>query len=450
MKTFKKRFSQPAAVPSSPIDRANVEADDALASPEDNPVSDKNPEEAHSSDMPPTFKKKWFEAFKQIFPIYFAVHIAVFIIDALSVLFSYTQPYQFYGSHYQLKAPQPVSILWKAWNSFPHDTPHFIEIAQHGYEHSWLAAYFPLYPFLIRITSVITGNNYLFAALLVSNVAGLVMLMVFYQLVKEDFDHERAVRTVLYFSIFPAAFFFMAGYTETTFISFVLLSFYQMRRGNWWLAGIFGLLATITRNTGVFLALPLSYEYLRQHQFSLKSLRLDVVSLALVPAGLGLYMLYTYFVLGDPLAFTHAQAYWRHALVLPWVGLMWPIHAMMHSRGVLSFAMLRNAIDLGNAFFILVLLILSVVGPWRFPKSYLSYFLFAAIVWIIPLTSPLNPPNGPLAYQSMSRYMLEVFPAFMLLATLGKCRIVHYTYLMVAGALCFFLLAQFLLGYMVI
>ncbi len=276
------------------------------------------------------------------------------------------------------------------------------------------------------------------------------MLVVFYQLVKEDFDEVRANRTVLYFALFPSAFFFMAGYTETTFLSLVLLSFYQMRHGRWWWAGLFGFLAALTRNTGIFLIIPFCYEYLRQRQFCLKTVRFDGVSALLIPAGLAAFLLYCAERFGDPFAFQHAEATWHHVLIAPWSGLMWVLHAMMGAPGLLSFALQRNAIELGSTLFIFVLLLLSLVGPWRFPRTYLAYILFAAMVWLLPLLSPVGPPGGIFPYQSLTRYMLEVFPAFIVLASLGKYRMVHYTYLTIAGALFFFLLTQFLLGYLVV
>jgi Gpi18-like mannosyltransferase len=65
----------------------------------------------------------------------------------------------------------------------------------------------------------------------ISNVAGLVMLMVLYQLVREDFGSEIAERAVLYLAIFPTAFFFAAAYNESLFLCLALLSFYYMRHG---------------------------------------------------------------------------------------------------------------------------------------------------------------------------------------------------------------------------
>jgi 4-amino-4-deoxy-L-arabinose transferase-like glycosyltransferase len=57
------------------------------------------------------------------------------------------------------------------------------------------------------------------------------MLMVPYQLVREDFGSEIAERAVLYLAIFPTAFFFAAAYNESLFLCLALLSFYYMRHG---------------------------------------------------------------------------------------------------------------------------------------------------------------------------------------------------------------------------
>jgi Gpi18-like mannosyltransferase len=397
----------------------------------------------------PAFGQKWFSALKQIWPVYLAAHLAALLIDGLAVLFTYAKPYP----NPRASTP-PLSTLWNAWDIWPHDTPHFIEIALHGYDKFWLAAFFPLYPLLIRVASPLTGGNALLAALLVANLAGLLMLMAFYQLVKEDFGEILAQRAVIYFSIFPSAFFLMAGYSETTFFCCVLLCFYELRHGRWWLAGLAGFLAALTRNTGVVLLVPFCYEYLRQRAFAQRGRRWHALSALLIPAGLGLFLLYCACVLGDPLAFQHAENHWHHVLVAPWVGLSYPIHTMWQTisttQGWLSFVVQRNSIELGTTFFILGLLLLGFFGPWRFPRTHLSYLLFAAIVWLIPLLAPVQPLNGAFPYQSLTRYMLEVFPAFIVLASLGRYRSLHYTYVAVAGVLFCILFTQFLLGYLVI
>src|SRR6266568_5496890 len=286
----------------------------------------------------------WYAAFKNILPTYILIHLAFFVITCLAVLFT-------------LKdfSPQSMSIstLWQSWLHW--DTINFRAIAANGYTMSRLTAFFPLYPLLERSLTFLT-HDYLIAGLIISNLSGLGMLVILYRLVQEDFDAERAFRTVLYLSVFPTAFFFVAAYNESLFLLLTLLSFYHMRRGNWWLAGLFGLLASLTRSVGIVLFLPFCYEYLRQHQFSIKKVRFTAVSSLAIPAGLAIFALYCYYKFHDPLSFSHAQVVWKRHLYAPWSGLI-NSFGVIFNRHVLSFDSIHNVIDLSACLFILALVV---------------------------------------------------------------------------------------------
>jgi Gpi18-like mannosyltransferase len=155
-------------------------------------------------------------------------------------------------------------------------------------------AFFPLYPLLMRALMIATHNNALIAGLLISDISGFVALLMLYQLVREDFDQERARLTVLYLAIFPTAFFLMAAYNEALFLCLSLLSFYYIRHRRWWLAGLFGFCASLTRSAGLFLLVPFAYEYLRQCQFQPARIRWDVISGVLIPVGIAVFAVYCY------------------------------------------------------------------------------------------------------------------------------------------------------------
>ena len=61
----------------------------------------------------------------------------------------------------------------------------------------------------MRIGKLFTHNNSLVSGLLIAGLADLVVMVVLYQLMYEEFGKEQAQRTVLYLSIFPTAFFFL-------------------------------------------------------------------------------------------------------------------------------------------------------------------------------------------------------------------------------------------------
>jgi len=375
---------------------------------------------------------KWYAAFKYVLPFYITIHIAFFLITCLSVLFilkDFSAP--------SMSFPGLLS-LWLRW-----DTINFRAIAVNGYTILRLTAFFPLYPLLERSFIFIT-HNALIAGLIVSNLAGLGMLVVLYRLVQEDFDHERALRTILYLSVFPAAFFFAAAYSESLFLFLSLLSFYHMRHAHWWLAGLFGFLAVLTRTTGFFLFIPFCYEYLRHHNFNLKTIRFDIASCIGFFAGIGIFALYCYIVFHDPLAFSHAEAFWNRKLSIPGYGMLRSVKAIIVSQGILSFQAFRNILDLVPDLFIGVLVILGFVGPWKFPGNLRVYIICAATLYLFP---QLFPFGGLYPLESMSRYLLAVFPAFIVLAGIGKNRTFDISYLMISSFLLFFLLIQFLTGH---
>ncbi len=374
---------------------------------------------------------KWYEALKGILPVYIAVHLAFFVTSFLSVLFV-------------LKdfSPQSMDLytLWQSWHHW--DTGNFLVVAVHGYVVPHQTAFFPLYPLLERCLMVITRNPFT-AGLLISDVAGLLMLTVLYRLVEEDFDAERASRTVLYLSVFPTAFFLAAAYNESLFICLALFSFYYMRHGNWWLAGLFGFLASLTRSAGILLLVPFCYEYLYQHRFNLKAIRLDVIASLGMPAGIAAFAIYCYFQFHDLFASLHAQAYWHPRMHIPGEGMVLSLRLITHSSGLLSFQAIHNLLDLVPDLFALALIILSFVGPWKLPRNLWAYSLYAAALYLF---FQLYPTIGIFPLLSVARYLLEVFPAFIILASLGKNRTLHMSYLMVSGATLFFLLSQFLIG----
>jgi Gpi18-like mannosyltransferase len=376
----------------------------------------------------------WLAALRCVFPIYLATHLALLMLTYVAALFSI--------GNFSTKS-LPLSTLGFSWYRW--DSGHFTDIAIRGYTAAWHTAFFPSFPLLEHLLAYLTGNPFI-AGLIISNVVGLLMLAVFYRLVLEDFDRAQAWNAVLYLAVFPTAFFFAAAYNESLFLLFTLLAFYYMRRSSWWLAGLFALLASLTRSAGICLALPFCYEYLRQHHFSLQKLRLDALACAGTPVGLGLFALYCYVRFHDLLAFSHAQAVWNRSMHGPWHGLIDAAVLMLH-RAALSFDAIHNMIDLSVCLFILALVILAFIGPWKFSGAYRVYGLYAVLIYLFSLIFPIS---GGTPLGAFSRYMLEVFPAFIVLAAIGKKQQVNLYYLMLSIPLLTFLLLQFLTGHWVI
>lgn len=382
--------------------------------------------------------RQWYSALKQVFPIYLATHLAFFVITCLSTLFILKD-----FSWQALPAP----TFWNSWYRF--DTTIFTTIARDGYTSFSRLAFFPLYPLLERGLMYLTHDHAFLAGLLISNLAGLGLFIILYRLASEDFNVQQAERTVLYLALFPTAFYFASGYNESLFIFLTILTFYQLRHGHCWWAGLAGFLASLTRSVGILLLIPFYYEYLRQHQFQLKALRPDVLVGALIPCGLALFSAWCYIQYHDPLGFSHAQAAWNRYLAFPGYDIILSIQDIQKSMGLLSFQALRNLTDLLPDLFILLFIVLSFVGPWRLPRQLWVYNIYAVVLYIFLQLFP-NGGTGLFPLESVGRFMLEVFPAFIVMAAVGKSKTFHLSYLMVSGAMLFFLLTQFLTGHWVL
>jgi hypothetical protein len=71
--------------------------------------------------------------------------------------------------------------------------------------------------------------------------------------------------------------------------------------------------------------------------------------------------------------------------------------------------------------FLAVLLVLSVVGPWRLRRDQLLFPLFGAALLIFMISFPSRfTADIPYPLYSASRIGLEVFPAFMVLGRIGE------------------------------
>lgn len=392
------------------------------------PVSDAR------TEFRPGGARAWLDALRSIAPVFVSTHIAFLLLSYFSSLFLITNF-------------SPVTVnaskLYLSW--FRWDGAQFLHIARYGYTDAYRTAFFPLYPMLEGALAVVTRDPYV-AGLLISNLAGLGLCTVFYRLVAEDFGQERAFRAVLYLSIFPTAFFLAAGYNESLFIFLALLSFFAMRRGQWWLAGFAGLLASLTRSAGLILLVPFLYEYLRRHDFTLSRLRLDIFSGLGFPAGVTAFSVYCYSRFHNFLAFTHAQALWGRHLSWPWTGTRGTLSMIVHSP-LLSFNSLHNVIDLGAASLLFLLLALCFVGPWKLTGGQRAYSLYGAAFFLFLL---LFPAATAFPLVSFPRFALELFPAFIILAAIGKNRQFNLYYIVIAASLLSFLLLQFLTGHWIV
>ena len=188
------------------------------------------------------------------------------------------------------------------------DARWFLQISLHGYEEvPQAAAFFPVYPALVHALAWVTGSP-LVAGVLISLAAGAVAAWVLAQLARPLLGERGAHDVVLYLALYPVGFVFTSLYSEGLFLALAAGSFLAATRGRPVLAGVLGGFATGTRLMGLAL-LPALLILLWRGRDARSLVRLW--PLLLLPAAVGLYALYLDWAIGDPWAFTSAQADWN-------------------------------------------------------------------------------------------------------------------------------------------
>ncbi|HWE64550.1 MAG TPA: mannosyltransferase family protein [Chloroflexota bacterium] len=160
---------------------------------------------------------------------------------------------------------------------------------------------------------------------------------------------------------------------------------------------------------------------------SARSIGRDVLAGALIPGGLGAYMVYLYGLAGDPLAFIKSAAGWGRAASWPWQVLATSLADVPRSAQSGQYLQAHALIENG---LVIACLLLLLIGIRRIPFSFVIYGLACLAVL---LSAPVATSDIPVT--SMSRYLLVIAPVYIVLAQLGRFAIFDrlYTLLSVGG-----------------
>lgn len=277
------------------------------------------------------------------------------------------------------------------------DAKAYVDIAHEGYgKVPANNAYFPLYPFLMRLLATVLGGSddaYLVAGVLISNIALLIALAYLARLVAIDHEATAGPRAALYLLVFPTSVFLSVVYPESLLIALSIGAVYHARRGDWLPAAVLGVLAALTRPfIGAAVAIPIAIE-----AFQRAGPRAALASAA--PAGVALFawLGVLWRITGDPKAILTAEANWG-------VGPSLPLEAItdLFDPKVYGFPY----IVLGSTLLMAVLVLLS----WRLLRPSLA--AYGTVVLLISVAT------GSLT--SSPRYYLAIFPAFIVLALVAR------------------------------
>jgi hypothetical protein len=308
------------------------------------------------------------------------------------------------GRQYGLLAEAALAV-WPRW-----DAVHYLNLARVGYFGVSVgdSVFYPLYPLLVRLAALVTGGDYLAAGLIVSTLAAIVTLAMLYQLAEQTFGVEAARWSVVALAVYPTSFFLLAPFSESTFLALTLAAFVAAGARRWWLAGLLAALASLARGPGILTAAALVFVAWRQRPQpaagSIRQLPIGPVSISLILplAGGGGFALWRMFA-GFP---------GMNSVLLQYSGL----ELVDPLRGLLSAAVqfvqihdLPTTLDAASALVFLGILVAMIVNPrWRVAE-WLVYVALNLMVFFSKRSLVAA------SLQSLARYVLALFPAFIVM-----------------------------------
>lgn len=292
--------------------------------------------------------------------------------------------------------PRPVISLTSrlaAW-----DAAHYLMLSSEGYKAgSRSCAFYPLWPAAIRATTFLTLGSPLITSLLLANALSLLALWLLHSLVECKCGERTANQALIILLASPGALFFCLPYTESLYLTMVLVFLWGLERNRYLWPCLMAYLMPLTKAIGVFLLLPLAWHLFQQRK------ALKYWWLLLVPIlGYATYLFVMFAWTGNALEGFEAQKAYPYS---PSIRNMfeWPAFfaALLNVRSLDG--MKDSALDRG--LFALFLALLPLI--FRLNKTWFFYTLPAGLI-----------PAMTSYFMSYRRYIMVCFPVFIVLAQL--------------------------------
>lgn len=320
----------------------------------------------------------------------------------------------------------PIDTLERLWLHW--DTRHYIGIAQDGYtavgDERLRLVFFPLYPLLMRASSVFTGGNVFLGGLLVSLVSAMAAAALLCDLCLMHGSKKTAALAVGYFLLSPMSVFLNCAYTEALFIALTLGAVCLMRRGHPWLAALCGAASAFARMPGVIVAgllIIALIEKIPQRKLDAKAALSCAGQVLIVFCGLFAYWAVNWIVTGDPFMYlTYQRENWYQEAGSFWETASTTMYYVLSVAGA------------DDWFFCWVTQLFAMFAMYAllvFRGKTLPFDLAAySIVYVAVVLSPTWLLSGP-------RYLFALCAAPMLKANLVKSGAAHGMLLGLSAAL---------------
>jgi hypothetical protein len=303
---------------------------------------------------------------------------------------------------------------------FAWDAAFYRDIADYGYAGVAREGlrFFPLLPLLSKaIAAPLLGHVGLALLLLVQVAALGAGILLFHLAVEETGDRAVATRAAWLLALLPPATVLVLGYAEALLLVFAIGYFLCIRRGDWWLAALVGILAPASRPMGMTLALPALIEALRLLRGApWREWVARAAAIAGPVVGGVAYLGWVHREFGDwqlPLRLQNAadlRGGWANPLATVW-------HAVSG---------LASGEQLGEGLHVPWIAVFGVLLVVAFRKLPVSYGAWSAVLLLFALSGH--------TLGSFERYGLAAFPLVLALAMVARPPFVERVLLVVCGA----------------
>lgn len=336
---------------------------------------------------------------------------SVLIAAALSRVFVFVVAWssnQFFGINPDCRLCGDIGVpflnLFSRW-----DSAYYVDIAIRGYSslitQRW--EFFPFYPLVLgilgRLLGVTLGIPLTLAVNLagfaVSNLAFLGSVYYLYRISEQVLEKTQlACNSAFFLVVYPAGVFLSAVYSESLFLLLTFSSIYYWHSNKSGKCASLSFLATLTRPTGIFLAVPYLYQTMRDStkRRVLSAYRPPIASLV----GYLVFAAYSQMMTGTPFANIAAEREFWHVSTNP---------------NTILLQAEKDIIAHPITVIFLALSVLTLVGSVLASRSTegRALDLYAIILFISYLTTPII---------SFPRYSMTLIPSYWSLARWSERR----------------------------
>lgn len=252
---------------------------------------------------------KWFKALSEKNYAKYLLSLIVIwkaLDTVVSIISKRTIPYLGFFSYGQTMLQYGLTDYLRALTNF--DGIFYIRIALNGYS-TTEQAYFPMYSLLIKAVNIVVGNP-IVTGVLISLTSFILGALIFRKYLNFLTDKKYIGWAMLFLLLYPTSYYFGVMYTEGLFFFFLVGTLYFHRTKVYWLSMLFALGASLTKVIGASLVVPIGISLLvtvLHHKERLAGQWKTILVILSSLSGLGLYCLYLWRTVGDPLYFIRAQ-----------------------------------------------------------------------------------------------------------------------------------------------